>query len=147
MSRKGGRTKVILDEYIDKTNIPKTTAKTIYKLTDRELELLKSTRKVNRRFRCVMTLYSRERVLTLACKKYGCTRKNIAEVLQQDRPPIVNHLVERKKPERKKKEPPAKTAEPAAAVPAAAVPATPTTISIVNRDVIIATSKLLLRRL
>ncbi|GAM22492.1 hypothetical protein SAMD00019534_056670 [Acytostelium subglobosum LB1] len=113
--KKVGKTKVILDEYVGKTRIPKTTVKQVYRLTDKELELLKSTKKTNQRFGGAMTLYSRERVLTLCCKKYGCTRKNIAEVLAQDNPPIVNKLVERKKPEPRKKKEVAPAAAPAVA--------------------------------
>lgn len=113
-----GRSTLILDEYVTKTRVPKTTAKKVYRLTDKELELLASVKRANHRFGGAMTLYSRSKVITLACKKYGCTRKNLAEVLEQDNPPIVNQLVERKKPERKKKETPAKAAKRRVEVPA-----------------------------
>ena len=88
----------ILDEYVNKRNVPKTCAKQVYRLTDKELELLKSTTKINRAYRRSgqrMTLYSRASVVTLACKKFGCSRKDLASVLEQPSPQVVNKLVER----------------------------------------------------
>lgn len=98
--------KVILDEYVTKNNIPKTCAKKVYKLTEKELELIPSRKKAHGYYRTAMTLYTRSKVITLACKKYGCTRKNIAEVLAQENPTIVNPLIEKPKkktPEKKNK--------------------------------------------
>lgn len=130
------RAQVILDEYTNKRDVPKTTAKKVYKLTEKELGLLKGKRKCHGRFHgTVMTLYSRSRVISLACKKYGCTRKNIAEVLAQDKPPIVTPLIEKPKkntPEKKKKAPQEKTPEVNKTLNSA--PASPILLSDVESD-------------
>lgn len=89
---------VILDEYVTRPDVPKSCAKQVYRLTEKELQLLPSKRKSHGYYRgTVMTLYNRNKVVNLACKKYGCNKKNLAEVLALENPPIVHPLIERAK--------------------------------------------------